>query len=87
MGDAPASWRGSHGLSAFTADVLRRARDGTAHAVFGTLYDIGDAAGPIGAGFLVVAVGYAPIFRTLAVAGLVMAAVFVVASRSGVDEG
>ena len=37
--------------SAFITDVSRRARYGTAHGVFGTIYDIGDAAGPIGAGF------------------------------------
>ncbi len=72
--------------SAFITDVSRRARYGTAHGVFGTIYDIGDAAGPIGAGFLVAAVGYAPMFRTLAVVGLVMAVVFAVASRPGVGE-
>lgn len=71
--------------SAFITDVSRRARYGTAHGVFGTIYDIGDAAGPIGAGFLVAAVGYTPMFRTLAVVGLVMAVVFAVASRP--DEG
>ena len=59
--------------SAFITDVSRRARYGTAHGVFGTIYDIGDAAGPIGAGFLVAAVGYAAMFRTLAVVGLTMA--------------
>jgi MFS family permease len=73
--------------SAFITDVSRRARYGTAHGVFGTIYDIGDAAGPIGAGLLVAATGYAPTFRTLAVFGLTMAVVFAVASRPGVDEG
>jgi MFS transporter, DHA1 family, multidrug resistance protein len=73
--------------SAFITDVSRRARYGTAHGVFGTIYDIGDAAGPIGAGFLVAAVGFAPMFRTLAVVGLVMAVVFAVTSRPGADEG
>ncbi|MGE3959293.1 MAG: MFS transporter [Vicinamibacterales bacterium] len=72
--------------SAFITDVSRRARYGTAHGVFGTIYDIGDAAGPIGAGFLVAAAGYASMFRTLAVVGLVMAVVFAVASRPGVGE-
>ena len=67
--------------SAFITDLSRRARYGTAHGVFGTIYDIGDAAGPIGAGVLVAAVGYAPMFRTLAVVGLTMAVVFAVASR------
>jgi len=73
--------------SAFITDISRRARYGTAHGVFGTIYDIGDAAGPIGAGFLVAAVGYATMFRTLAVVGLMMAVVFAVASRPDVDEG
>ena len=72
--------------SAFITDVSRRARYGTAHGVFGTIYDIGDAAGPIGAGLLVAAVGYAPMFRTLAVVGLMMAVVFAVASRPGVGR-
>jgi DHA1 family multidrug resistance protein-like MFS transporter len=73
--------------SALITDVSRRSSYGTAHGVFGTIYDIGDAAGPISAGFLVAAVGYAPMFRTLAVAGLTMAAVFAVASRPGMGEG
>jgi len=30
-------------------DLARRARYGTAHGVFGTIYDIGDALGPIAA--------------------------------------
>ena len=69
--------------SALITDVSRRARYGTAHGVFGTIYDIGDATGPIGAGVLVAAVGYAPTFRILAVVGLTMAVVFAVASRPG----
>jgi MFS family permease len=73
--------------SAFITDVSRRSRYGTAHGVFGTIYDIGDAAGPIGAGVLVAAVGYTLMFRTLAVLGLAMAVVFAVASRPGVGEG
>jgi MFS transporter, DHA1 family, multidrug resistance protein len=73
--------------SAFITDVSRRARYGTAHGVFGTIYDIGDATGPIGAGVLVAAVGYTLMFRTLAVLGLVTAVVFAVASRPGVGEG
>lgn len=67
--------------SAFITDVSRRARYGAAHGVFGTIYDIGDAAGPIGAGLLVAAIGYGPMFRTLCGFGLMMAVVFAVASR------
>ena len=45
--------------SAYITDLSRRARYGAAHGVFGTIYDIGDALGPIAAGLLVAAVGYA----------------------------
>lgn len=34
--------------------------------VFGTIWDIGDAAGPIVAGFLIVGLGYASTFDPLA---------------------
>ena len=43
--------------SAYITDVTRRARYGAAHGVFGTIYDIGDALGPILAGLLVAGVG------------------------------
>jgi MFS family permease len=69
--------------SAFITDLSRRARYGAAHGVFGTIYDIGDALGPIAAGVVVAAVGYAPMLRGLAVIGLVTAALFAVASRPG----
>lgn len=67
--------------SAFITDVSRRGRYGAAHGVFGTIYDVGDAAGPIGAGILVAAIGYGPMFRTLSVFGLLVAVVFAIASR------
>ena len=38
--------------SAYITDVTRRARYGAAHGVFGTIYDVGDALGPISAGGL-----------------------------------
>ena len=69
--------------SAFITDVARRARYGTAHGVFGTIYDVGDALGPITAGFVVAASGYAPMFRGLAAVGLAMAVVFALVSRPG----
>jgi MFS family permease len=49
--------------------------------VFGTIYDVGDALGPIAAGLLVATVGYAPMFRIMAVVGFTMAVVFSLASR------
>jgi MFS family permease len=68
--------------SAFITDVTRRARYGAAHGVFGTIYDVGDALGPIAAGLLVATVGYARMFQILASVGVTMAVVFLVASRS-----
>ena len=68
--------------SAYITDVTHRARYGAAHGVFGTIYDVGDALGPIAAGLLVATVGYARMFRIMAVVGLTMAVVFSLASRS-----
>ena len=52
--------------SAFITDLTRRARYGAAHGVFGTIYDVGDALGPIAAGLLVASFGYARMFPTVA---------------------
>lgn len=68
--------------SAYITDVTRRARYGAAHGVFGTIYDVGDAFGPIAAGLLVATVGYARMFQIMALVGFTMAAGFSVASRS-----
>jgi MFS family permease len=69
--------------AAFVTDLSHRTRYGTAHGVFGSIYDVGDAIGPIAAGVLVAAVGYARMFQTAALLGLVMAIVFFFAtSRS-----
>jgi MFS transporter, DHA1 family, multidrug resistance protein len=67
--------------SAFITDLTRRARYGAAHGVFGTIYDIGDALGPIVAGVLVAVVGYTHMFQIMAVVALTMAIAFSVASR------
>lgn len=68
--------------SAFITDVTRRARYGAAHGVFGTIYDVGDALGPIAAGILVATVGYARMFQIMALVALTMAVVFSFVSRS-----
>jgi MFS family permease len=68
--------------SAYITDVTHRARYGAAHGVFGTIYDVGDALGPIAAGLLVATVGYARLFQIMALVGLTMAVVFSLASRS-----
>jgi MFS family permease len=70
--------------SAYITDVTRRARYGAAHGVFGTIYDIGDALGPIVAGVLVTAAGYARMFQVMATVALAMAVAFGLASRVGV---
>jgi MFS family permease len=67
--------------SAFITDLTRRERYGAAHGVFGTIYDIGDALGPIAAGVLIAAAGYGAAFSVLAVVGASMAGLFAVASR------
>jgi MFS family permease len=64
--------------SAYITDITRRARYGAAHGVFGTLYDIGDALGPIAAGALVVGLGYARMFQVMAVVAIMMAGVFAI---------
>jgi MFS family permease len=68
--------------SAYITDVTRRARYGAAHGVFGTIYDVGDALGPITAGILVATVGYPQMFRFLAAVALTVAIAFAVASGS-----
>ena len=67
--------------SAFITDVTRRARYGAAHGVFGTIYDVGDALGPLAAGFLVAAIGYTRMFQVMAGVALVMAVAFAVTSK------
>jgi DHA1 family multidrug resistance protein-like MFS transporter len=67
--------------SAYITDVTRRARYGAAHGVFGTIYDVGDALGPIVAGVLVVAVGYARMFQIMATVALTMAGAFSITAR------
>jgi DHA1 family multidrug resistance protein-like MFS transporter len=72
--------------SAYITDITRRARYGAAHGVFGTIYDIGDALGPIAAGVLVAAVGYARMFQVMATVALVMALVFAVSTARHQQE-
>jgi MFS transporter, DHA1 family, multidrug resistance protein len=76
--------------SAYVTDVAPRARYGAAHGVFGTIYDVGDAAGPILAGLLVAAWGYAQMFQVMAMVAVAVAAAFYVfsstAMRSQPDE-
>ena len=54
--------------NALIADLASARRLGAAICVFGTIWDIGEAAGPIIAGFLIAALGFASTFDTLALA-------------------
>lgn len=67
--------------SAFITDLARKGRYGAAHGVFGTIYDVGDALGPVGAGLLVARVGYAHTFQAMSGLTAIVAAVFYIAAR------
>jgi MFS transporter, DHA1 family, multidrug resistance protein len=66
--------------TAYITDITRRARYGAAHGVFGTIYDVGDALGPITAGILVARLGYAHMFQVMAVVAVTMALAFAIAT-------
>jgi MFS family permease len=66
--------------NALVADLAEARRMGAAMGVFGTIWDIGEAAGPIIAGFLIGQLAYAPAFdliATITVAAAVGFAFFV----------
>ena len=54
---------------------------GSIAPIAGPIYDVGDALGPIAAGFLVAAMGYGGAFRTMAALALACAVVFHAVSR------
>jgi MFS family permease len=66
--------------TAYITDITRKARYGAAHGVFGTIYDIGDALGPIAAGVLVAALGFAWMFQVMATIAAAMAVLFAFAT-------
>jgi DHA1 family multidrug resistance protein-like MFS transporter len=68
---------------AYITDVAPRSRFGAAHGVFGTIYDIGDAAGPLVGGVLIQSWGYAPTFQLMAALAAATAVTFTWLSRSG----
>src|SRR5260370_13777821 len=53
--------------NALIADLASARRLGAAMGVFGTIWDVGEAAGPMIAGFLIGGLGYAAAFDVLAV--------------------
>jgi MFS family permease len=62
--------------NALIADLVAARRLGTGMGVFGTIWDIGEAAGPILAGILIGQIGYEPAFDVVAVIIVAIAAVF-----------
>ena len=59
--------------SALITDRSRQVNYGAAHGVFGTVYDVGDATGPIAAGVLVSTIGYTGMFEVAAIVALAAA--------------
>jgi len=57
--------------AAFVADICKEKHFGTAMGTFGTIFDIGHAAGPILAGFLIARIDYLPAF--LIISGILIA--------------
>jgi MFS transporter, DHA1 family, multidrug resistance protein len=67
--------------NALVADLARDRRLGAAMGVFGTIWDIGESAGPILAGFLIAQSGYGVAFNAIALAMVAAAATLLVAVR------
>jgi MFS family permease len=67
--------------SAYVTDVTRRNRYGAAHGVFGTIYDIGDAFGPLAGGALAAAVGYGRMFQVMSACALSVGIGFALTTR------
>lgn len=57
--------------AALITDLSDRSRYGAAHGLFGTIFDIGDALGPIAGGLIAARLGYERTFRLSG--GLVLA--------------
>lgn len=62
--------------NALIADLVAARRLGTGMGVFGTIWDIGEAAGPIVAGILIGQLGYEPAFDAIAVIIAAVAVIF-----------
>jgi MFS family permease len=64
--------------TALVADLVKAGRMGSAMGVFGTIWDSGEALGPIAAGFLIASLAYAPAFGLIAAFMAVVALLFAV---------
>ena len=67
--------------TALVADLVAAGRMGSAMGVFGTIWDTGEAAGPILAGFLIASLSYAPAFTLIAALMAVVALIFAIFVR------
>lgn len=67
--------------TALVADLVKAGRMGSAMGVFGTIWDSGEAAGPILAGFLIASLSYPPAFGLIAAFMALMALLFLVAVK------
>jgi MFS family permease len=67
--------------TALVADLVKAGRMGSAMGVFGTIWDVGESAGPILAGFLIASAGYGRAFDLIALLMLAAAAVFALSVR------
>lgn len=67
--------------TALIGDLVRRGNYGSAMGVFGSLWDVGHASGPVVFGFLLVALGYRTAWLVLGLAMLAALLIFLVASR------
>jgi MFS family permease len=67
--------------TALVADLAKTGRMGSAMGVFGTIWDTGEAAGPILAGVLIASFGYFNGFLAIAGLMLVVAGIFAVAVK------
>ncbi len=67
--------------TALVADLVKAGRMGSAMGVFGTIWDCGEAAGPILAGVLIASLSYAPAFGLIAAFMALVALVFLVAVK------
>lgn len=63
--------------SALVTDLTRHGRYGAAHGLFGTIYDVGDALGPICAGLIAATFGYEAAFGAAGASAIVVALMFV----------
>ena len=74
--------------NALIADLASARRLGAAMGVFGTIWDIGEAAGPMIAGFLIGGMGYASTFDLLAAVSVAVAIGFMLLVRDpGMNTG